>query len=109
VEGTRTLTRNANPTDLADVDVGIIRAAFGVAETGSLWLSEAELQVNALSRILHSTSSLCWTLATSLEIYITPIAIRGSRRRDMRCWLRGLQRQPHRGRVDSGGAGVSEV
>ena len=49
VKGTRGLARNTNPTDLADVDVGIVRAAFGVAETGSIWLSEAELQVNALA------------------------------------------------------------
>ena len=49
VKGTRALTRSTNPTDLADVDVGIVRAAFGVAETGSIWLSEAELQVNALA------------------------------------------------------------
>ena len=48
VKGTRALARS-NPTDLADVDVGIVRAAFGVAETGSIWLSEAELQVNALA------------------------------------------------------------
>jgi L-lactate dehydrogenase complex protein LldG len=34
------------PTDLADVDYGILRAAFGVAETGSVCLTEAELGVN---------------------------------------------------------------
>jgi L-lactate dehydrogenase complex protein LldG len=34
---------------LADVDVGVVRAAFGVAETGSVWLSEEELKVNALA------------------------------------------------------------
>jgi hypothetical protein len=33
--------------ELNDVDVGV-RAVFGVAETGSVWLSEAELKVNAL-------------------------------------------------------------
>lgn len=49
VKGTRALARSTNPTDLADVDVGIVRATFGVAETGSIWLSEAELQVNALA------------------------------------------------------------
>ena len=32
-----------------DVDVGVVRAAFGVAETGSVWLSEEELRVNALA------------------------------------------------------------
>jgi L-lactate dehydrogenase complex protein LldG len=34
---------------LADVDVAVVRAAFGVAETGSVWLSEDELKVNALA------------------------------------------------------------
>jgi L-lactate dehydrogenase complex protein LldG len=36
------------PADLDDVDVGVVRAAFGVAETGSVWLSEAQFGVNAL-------------------------------------------------------------
>jgi L-lactate dehydrogenase complex protein LldG len=49
VRGTRTLDRSADPAALADVDVGVVRAAFGVAETGSVWLSEEELQVNALA------------------------------------------------------------
>jgi len=49
VRGTRQLDRNAEAAALADVDVGVVRAAFGVAETGSVWLSEAELQVNALA------------------------------------------------------------
>jgi L-lactate dehydrogenase complex protein LldG len=49
VSGTRALDRNLDPADLADVDVGVVRAAFGVAETGSVWLSEAELQIEALA------------------------------------------------------------
>lgn len=49
LRGTRPLARSAQPADLADVDVGVVRAAFGVAETGSVWLSEEELQMNALA------------------------------------------------------------
>ena len=49
VRGTRPLNRGVQPAELADVDVGVVRAAFGVAETGSVWLSEEELQVNALA------------------------------------------------------------
>jgi L-lactate dehydrogenase complex protein LldG len=49
VRGTRALDRSADPAELADVDVGVVRAAFGVAETGSVWLSEQELEVNALA------------------------------------------------------------
>jgi L-lactate dehydrogenase complex protein LldG len=35
------------PQDLADVDFTIVRASFGVAETGSVLLSDGDLQVNA--------------------------------------------------------------
>jgi len=48
VEGTRRIHAVARPADLEDVDVGVVRAAFGVAETGSVWLSEREFVVNAL-------------------------------------------------------------
>ena len=46
VPGNRPLPKD--PKALADVDVGVVRARFGVAETGSVWLSEREFQVNAL-------------------------------------------------------------
>lgn len=49
VAGNRALGDVAAPAKLADVDVGIVRAAFGVAETGSVWLTEDELGVNALA------------------------------------------------------------
>jgi L-lactate dehydrogenase complex protein LldG len=35
-------------TSLDDVDYGVVRAAFAVAETGSVCLTEAELGVNTL-------------------------------------------------------------
>jgi L-lactate dehydrogenase complex protein LldG len=38
-----------NPQDLADVDFAIVRASFGVAETGSVLLSDADLRVNAVA------------------------------------------------------------
>jgi len=49
VAGNRALGDVKAPAELADVDVGIVRAAFGVAETGSVWLTESELGVNALA------------------------------------------------------------
>jgi L-lactate dehydrogenase complex protein LldG len=49
VRGTRVVESSLDPAVLADVDVGIVRAAFGVAETGSVWLSEEELGINALA------------------------------------------------------------
>ena len=48
IEGNRTLVPGLKPTDLADVDYGVVRAAFGVAETGSICLTETELGVNTL-------------------------------------------------------------
>ena len=48
IVGNRPLDRVRAPAELHDVDVGVVRAAFGVAETGSLWLTETEFRVNAL-------------------------------------------------------------
>ncbi|VVD71512.1 hypothetical protein PCE31106_00625 [Pandoraea cepalis] len=41
------------PASLHDVDVAIVRARFGVAETGSVWLSEQEYGVNALGYLVQ--------------------------------------------------------
>jgi len=67
VRGTRPLDSGAQPAALADVDVGVVRGAFGVAETGSVWLSEEELQVNALAY-----------LAQHLVILLDPARIVGN-------------------------------
>ena len=48
IAGTRTLDLDAEPASLADVDVAVVRAAFGVAETGSVAFTETELGVNTL-------------------------------------------------------------
>jgi len=48
VKGTLRIAEAKEPGQLADVDDGVARAAFGVAETGSLWLTERELKVNSL-------------------------------------------------------------
>ena len=48
VAGNRPLDQVREPKELDDVDVGVVRAGFGVAETGSVWLSEVEFKVNAL-------------------------------------------------------------
>jgi L-lactate dehydrogenase complex protein LldG len=44
--GNRDPAKVASPKDLADVDFSIVRAAFAVAETGSVLLSENELLIN---------------------------------------------------------------
>ena len=49
ITGNRDLVTIEHPRDLADVDVAVVRAAFGIAETGSVLFTEAELRVNALA------------------------------------------------------------
>ena len=48
VKGTRRFDQKVPPAELDDVDVGVVRALFGVAETGSVWLTEAQFGVSAL-------------------------------------------------------------
>ena len=48
VRGNHKLAAETKPTDLADVDYGIVRAAFAVAETGSVCLTDEELGINTL-------------------------------------------------------------
>ena len=48
VDGTRALSPDTVPASLQDVDVGVVRGRFGVAETGSVWFSEKEYVVNAI-------------------------------------------------------------
>ncbi|MBB5419587.1 LutC/YkgG family protein [Paraburkholderia atlantica] len=53
VPGTRVIGADMDPASLQDVDVGVVRARFGVAETGSVWFSEREYVVNALGYIVQ--------------------------------------------------------
>lgn len=48
IKGNKTIHELMDPHDLQDVDVGIIRAQFGVSETGMVWLTEKDLIINAL-------------------------------------------------------------
>jgi L-lactate dehydrogenase complex protein LldG len=49
IAGNRDIAAVSKPQDLADVELAIVRAAFGVAETGSVLLSDADLRVNAVA------------------------------------------------------------
>ncbi|GBQ23312.1 hypothetical protein AA0472_1054 [Acetobacter estunensis NRIC 0472] len=44
----RQVLPDMDPHSLANVEIGVVRAAFGVAETGSVCLTDTELQVNTL-------------------------------------------------------------
>jgi L-lactate dehydrogenase complex protein LldG len=49
IAGNRDIAGVGAPPELADVDFAIVRAAFAVAETGSVLLQDADLQVNAVA------------------------------------------------------------
>jgi L-lactate dehydrogenase complex protein LldG len=49
IAGNRDISRIDEPQQLAEVDFAIVRAAFAVAETGSVLLTDSELHVNALA------------------------------------------------------------
>ena len=49
ITGNRSIAQVRTPHDLADVDYSIVRAAFAVAETGSVLLDDADLKVNAVA------------------------------------------------------------
>ena len=53
VPGTRVITAETEPASLQDIDVGVVRGRFGVAETGSVWFSEREYVVNSLGYIVQ--------------------------------------------------------
>ena len=48
VAGTRPIGQVHAPAELEDVDVGVVRAALGIVETGSVLLTERHLGINAL-------------------------------------------------------------
>lgn len=48
IKGNKDLSKIEDPHDLNDVDVGIIRAQFGVSENGMVWMTEKDLKINSL-------------------------------------------------------------
>jgi L-lactate dehydrogenase complex protein LldG len=64
VPGTKNIEAALNPHDLNDVDVGVVRSRIGVAEAGAVWLTEADLVVNALG-----------VLSQHLVVLLDPAAI----------------------------------
>jgi|SRR5580698_1734912 L-lactate dehydrogenase complex protein LldG len=58
IKGNRDIAEVHQPRDLADVDFAIVRASFAVAETGSILLSDADLQVNAVAYLTQHLIAL---------------------------------------------------
>lgn len=48
IKGNRELNEHNLPKELDDIDYAIVRASFGVAETGSICLTEKNLMINTL-------------------------------------------------------------
>jgi len=53
IEGNRALAADMSPALLQDVDAGVVRARFGVTETGSVWFSEDEYIVNSIGYLVQ--------------------------------------------------------
>jgi L-lactate dehydrogenase complex protein LldG len=53
IEGNRALSADTLPSSLQDVEAGVVRARFGVAETGSVWFSESEYIVNSIGYLVQ--------------------------------------------------------
>jgi L-lactate dehydrogenase complex protein LldG len=64
VTGTKRIEAASDPHELNDVEVGVVRSPIGVAEAGAVWLTEAELVVNALG-----------VLSQHLVVLLDPAAI----------------------------------
>jgi L-lactate dehydrogenase complex protein LldG len=48
VRGNEDLRSVRSPDELDSVEVGVVRAVFGVAETGSVWITDAQFGISAL-------------------------------------------------------------
>jgi L-lactate dehydrogenase complex protein LldG len=58
VAGTRRAEYDLDQKSMNDVDVGVVRAAIAVAETGSIWLSERQLGTNSLGYLAQHLVAL---------------------------------------------------
>jgi L-lactate dehydrogenase complex protein LldG len=67
VPGNRWIGDVRDPHELNDVDVGVVRSPLGVAEAGAIWLTQAELVVNALG-----------VLSQHLIVLLGPAAVVGT-------------------------------
>ncbi|MBV8911620.1 MAG: LUD domain-containing protein [Acetobacteraceae bacterium] len=73
--GNRDVAAVVHPRDLADVDVAIVRAAFAVAETGSVLLVDDDLITNAVAYLAQHLVVLvdpADVLSTTQEAYRRP-------------------------------------
>ena len=83
VEGQRPDRPSARtPQTLHDVDVGVVRAVFGVAETGSIWLSDARVQSQRAGFPVATSDRLARSAGDRRATCTTPISSRDCSRAD---------------------------
>ena len=75
---------DTSPVSMQDVDVGIVRGRFGVAETGSVWFSEDEYIVNSIGYLVQHLVVLLDPARLSTDCRMC-IGETTSSRRAMRC------------------------
>jgi L-lactate dehydrogenase complex protein LldG len=56
LDGINMLDEQLNPHDLENIEVAILKAAFGVAENGSVWLTDEQMRIRALPFICQHLS-----------------------------------------------------
>jgi L-lactate dehydrogenase complex protein LldG len=72
IEGNLDIARISAPQDLANVDFAIARAAFAVAETGSVLLNDKDLRVNAVAYLAQHLIVLLDFVANLHHAYRRP-------------------------------------
>jgi hypothetical protein len=73
IAGTRRMEEVRDPHNLADVDVGVVRAQFGVAESGAVWLTqEAKKSLSSMPSASYRNISLSYWIRTKSSRICTP-------------------------------------
>jgi len=78
VQGTVAINKDTDPHSLESIDLGVIKGEFGVAENGSVWISEEDFPIRVLPFITNdlvlvvSKNDLC----ENMHIAYQKIAIR---------------------------------
>ena len=73
VEGTISITKDTDPHSLENIDLAIVKGEFGVAENGSVWISEDVFPIRVLPFITNdlvlvvSKNDLCENMHTAFQ------------------------------------------
>ena len=93
IAGTRRVADVHNPHELADVNIGVMRAQFGVAESGAVWVTQEEPDRHCPGIPSRSTLSSSWIPMTSWHRCMRRIVEFGSIKLRTAASWRGHQRR----------------